>query len=104
MNGPSTGSDYTITGANAADFALASNNWSGSVGAVPAQSIVRCTPSKQATETATLTYTSGNATSGNPAVALSCTGVIIIANASNPNLLLWQGTIDDVDKLFVWNR
>ncbi len=65
----------SLSGANAADFALASNTCTGSVSVSSCQTVVSFTPSLVAAESATLTYTD-NATGSPQSVPLSGTGYL----------------------------
>src|SRR6185437_7319471 len=65
----------SLSGANAADFALASNTCSGTVSAASCQTVVSFTPSLVAAESATLTYVD-NATGSPQTVSLSGTGYL----------------------------
>jgi len=91
-NGPSTGSNLSFSGTNAADFSLAANTWTGSVasGNPAAQTVISFTPraAPNTLETATLCYTSTNATSSAPCVTLTGTSVTVISVAPSPNLMV----------------
>lgn len=65
----------SLSGANAADFALASNTCTGTVSAASCQTVVSFTPSAVGAEFATLTYTD-NATGSPQSVALVGTGYL----------------------------
>jgi len=65
----------SLSGANAADFALASNTCTGTVSTASCQTVVSFTPSAVAAESATLTYTD-NATGSPQSVALTGTGYL----------------------------
>ena len=65
----------SLSGTNAADFALASNTCAGSVSAASCQTVVSFTPSLVAAESATLTYTD-NATGSPQSVPLTGTGYL----------------------------
>ena len=65
----------SLSGANAADFALASNTCTATVSAASCQTVVSFTPSAVGAESATLTYTD-NATGSPQSVALSGTGYL----------------------------
>jgi hypothetical protein len=86
-NGPSTGSSYTITGANASDFFPAANTWVGSV-ASQGQMVVSFHPTLLGPETATLCFTSTSATSLAPCVTLTGTGVATLPVSSSPSMFM----------------
>jgi hypothetical protein len=65
----------SLSGPNAADFAVASNTCTGTVSAASCQSVVSFTPSLVAAESATLTYTD-NATGSPQTVALTGSGYL----------------------------
>lgn len=65
----------SLSGANAADFALASNTCTGSVSAASCQTVVSFTPSVVSAESATLSYTD-DATGSPQSVALTGTGFL----------------------------
>ncbi len=65
----------SLSGANAADFALASNTCTGTVSAASCQTVVSFTPSAVGAESAALSYTD-NATGSPQSVALTGTGYL----------------------------
>ncbi len=65
----------SLSGANAADFALASNTCTGTVSAASCQTVVSFTPSAVGSESATLSYTD-DATGSPQSVPLSGTGYL----------------------------